>query len=854
MAASREPDRPAVSESTQGEQATGTLDDADRAAMLRGLRRLEAMRRALGRDAIDEDSPPEPEPLAPELGDDYRVERLLGAGGMGAVWLARWRQDDVEREVAVKVLLAGRESTIAAQRFQRERRILARLQHRGIARLLDVGSTRDGRLYLSMEYIAGQLLQDHVRQHRPDIASRLRLLAEIADAVEFAHRHFIVHRDLKPMNVVVDTEGHAHLLDFGIARLLGDSDEETLTRTGVRPLSPGYAAPEQLRGDDVGIAADIYALGVIGYELLCGVRPFDRQGGLERILRDLDQERLRPPSDQATTTRGDAALRPPLSPRRLARELRGDLDTLLMRALAAHPDRRYATAGDLAEDVRRYLDGRPIRARPDSPWYRMRKFALRHRTGVAIASAALVALVIGLAVALSQARRANIERDRALAARDFLLGMVQSANPYQAPNPSLRVDVMLERAAAELVDHFPDAPEMEAQLLQQFGRSLMILERSAAASQALERAQSLLDGRVPDTHPLLIETRSRLVDLYRLRHEPERAHALADRQFRLCEREAGVPALTCLGLHNDRIETTLAIGQPGEALARIAEARAFAERQGLQHDYEAVFLDYLAGVALRQLGRVDAAAEAFIDLAERTLDAVPPQHPGLLTDTMWFGWIALDVGDVELATRLAETALRGRLALYAPWSRYVHEARLLRAHAAYVAGDLARARQEYAAIVELRPPAPDDASSQRQLARLWLAWLDDRGDAAPIDPPADGRTPRAIEMRLLQRALAHRRGELAPAAPGIAADPAVSPYWQALALSLEAHIARTAGQDTTAEALDADIDALLRRQHRRLYDPYARRWRGDVPPGADALLMRIRTLAERIDTVRRQAQ
>ena len=234
MGEQRDPAAAAPKATDWQDEHTDALDDLDRVAMLRGLRRLDAMRRALGRDANESLPLTEPEPLAPDLGDDYRIERLLGIGGMGAVWLARWRQDDVERDVAVKVLLAGRDSTVAAQRFQRERRILARLQHPGIARLLDVGSTTDGRLFLSMEYIAGHLLQEHVRQHRPDIATRLRLLVEIADAVGFAHRHFVVHRDLKPLNVVVDGDGHAHLLDFGIARLLGDSDEETLTRTGVR--------------------------------------------------------------------------------------------------------------------------------------------------------------------------------------------------------------------------------------------------------------------------------------------------------------------------------------------------------------------------------------------------------------------------------------------------------------------------------------------------------------------------------------------------------------------------------------------------------------------------------------------
>ena len=185
-------------------------------------------------------------------------------------------------------------------------------------------------------------------------------------------------------------------------------------------------------------------------------------------------------------------------------------------------------------------------------------------------------------------------------------------------------------------------------------------DRHGDRPAALERAQALLVGRVADTHPLLIEVRSRLVDLYRLRRDLDRADQLANQQFALCERETALPALTCLGVRNDRIETALALGRPADAVDRIAEARGFADRGGLQGDYEAVFLDYLAGMALRQLGRSDEAAQAFIHLAERSLSIVPAQHPGLLTDTMWFGWIALDLGDAELATRCAEIALTGR--------------------------------------------------------------------------------------------------------------------------------------------------------------------------------------------------
>ena len=806
-----------------------------------------------------------------DLGPAYRIVSLLGTGGMGAVWLARWTRDDVTLEVAVKVLLGGRESHIAVQRFQRERRILARLSHPGIARLLDVGSTSDGRMFLTMEYIDGQPLMSHVQRTRPGIRERLRLLIEICDAVEFAHRHFVVHRDLKPLNVLVDAQGRPHLLDFGIARLFGDSEEETLTATGIRPLSPGYAAPEQLRGDDVGTSADIYALGVIGYELLCGSRPFDRQGGLEKILRDLGTERLRAPSAQVITTLGDESLLPPLQRRKLARELQGDLDTIILRALAARPERRYPTAAELGNDLQRYLDGEPIRARPDSSWYRMHKFAARHRTAVAIAASAVIALIIGLLVALAQARRANFERDRALAARDFLLGMVQSANPYQAPNPSLRIDLMLENAASSLVGQFPDDPEMEAQLLQQFGRSLMILERTPAAADALERAQKLLAGRVPDTHPVLLETRGRLTDLYRLRREFARARALAESQFALCASAEAPTARQCLIIRNDRIEASLFAGDSAAALAQIEEARTFATSAQLDRDYESVFVDYLAGMARRQLGQGDAAAEAFLQLAERTLDTVPAQHPGLLTDMLWFGYTALDQGDLPLAEACAEYALKGRSTLYATSSRYVQEVRVLRGMVAMAQQDDTRALAEFAAVLAPSPAFDRASSTQRALAR---AWLDVLAVTAPdvgvnvthatleLDLDRDDKSFRATEMRLAAALGALMRGEFDSARAWRAAAEdsggiASTPYWLPLAHLIDVRLLQSDPGPATDTSTDvarrlADIDALLVRQQRRLRDPTTRGWLGPIPPSQAKTSQHIRALATRIGEVRGQ--
>ena len=683
------------------------------------------------------------------------------------------------------------------------------------------------------------MLLEHVRAERPDLATRLRLLIEIAEAVAFAHRNFVVHRDLKPLNVIVDREGHPHLLDFGIARLLGDSDEETLTRTGVRPLSPGYAAPEQLRGDDVGTAADVYALGVIGYELLCGARPFDRQGGLERILRDLVSERLRMPSEVVATTLGDEALRPPLQRKRLARELQGDLDTILVRALAAQPERRYATASDFADDIARYLDGQPIRARPDTGLVSPAQVrAAPSNRGRDFGQCAARAGARPAGRAGAGAARQRRARPRAGRAR-FHARHGAERQPLPGAQPGAPGRCHVRACCAQSGRRSPDDPEIEATLLQQFGRSLLVLERGDAAAEALERAERLLAGHVPDTHALLVEVRGRLVDLYRLQRNFARSGALAEAQFALCDDDTVLKPLQCLGIRNDRIETSLFSGHPARALLQVQEARAFATAAQLDDDYESVFVDYLDGMARRQLGDTGAAADALLRLAERTLATVPAQHPGLLTDMMWLGAIALDLGNTELAERCVEHALAGRSALYAPGSRYVHEARLLRAQVAVAADDPVRARSELSTILAFRDAQHGSESTPMTLAATWLALLD-------AVPPADSRTAagaggavlnvddnsaRATELRLLQAMIAITRGDLATARRlrdevGNDAEGTPTPHWRPLADLVAARIAEAAGDTVTALALRARIDTELGRQCRRLFDPVAGRWLG----------------------------
>jgi non-specific serine/threonine protein kinase/serine/threonine-protein kinase len=369
---------------------------------------------------------------APSRIGAYRILRELGRGGMGSVYLAERDEPGLRKRVAVKLVRQGRDSAFVVRRFRTERQILAALEHPGIARLYDGGTTQDGLPYFVMEYVDGEDLLAYCDARRLPITTRLRLFLRICDAVQYAHQSLVVHRDLKPSNVLVTADGDPKLLDFGIAKLLGPQPAEAgveETASVIRLMTPDYASPEQVRGERVTTATDVYSLGVILYQLLSGHRPYRVQGkGAAEIERALLEQDVDPPSTAAArteevTARGgsgtkritpaDVSAQRQAVPRRLRRQLRGDLDNVVLKALRRDPAERYATAAELGEDIRRHLEGFPVRARADSRTYRVAKFLRRHRAGAAAVGVAALGLLTGLGVAVRQARVAEAERRRA---------------------------------------------------------------------------------------------------------------------------------------------------------------------------------------------------------------------------------------------------------------------------------------------------------------------------------------------------------------------------------------------------------------------------------------------------------
>lgn len=481
----------------------------------------------------------------------YRLESLLGRGGMGEVYLARRDDRPGDARVAVKLLQLGREGEALVRRFRQEARILASLHHPGIAALLDSGVSADGRPYLVMEHVAGEPITAWCERTRPSIRDRVALFREVCAAVHFAHQNLVIHRDIKPANILVTGRGQVKLLDFGIAKLLAPTDDPLVTTTlSGRALTPSYASPEQVRGESVTTGSDVFSLGVVLYELLTGRRPLALQDlplaeALERVI---TEEPVRPSAAVATEDAG-------VGSRAWRRELAGDLDNIVLKALRKEPARRYPSAAELSADLERFLEGRPVAARPDTLGYRLRKFVGRHRVGVLATAAVTVVVALGVAATLSQAQQAAVERARA---RQRMSDVRELAN-------SLLFEV--HDAVAEL----PGATEARRLILERGIQNLETLAAEVSGNPELEweLAEAYLRTGLVQGDP----TRASLGDLVGAEASFRRAQAIA---AALVERAPqDWRARRTLALVQEKLGDVRAWrGEVGEGVAHATEALA----------------------------------------------------------------------------------------------------------------------------------------------------------------------------------------------------------------------------------------------------------------------------------------
>ena len=461
----------------------------------------------------------------------YRVLHELGRGGMGVVYLAERDDGQFRRRVAVKVLRDSPDAEELHRRFVAERQILASLSHPHIAQLLD-GGVSDGQLpYLVIEYVEGMPITDYCDRHRLGIAARLRLFQDVCSAVQHAHQNLVLHRDLKPGNVLVTPAGEVKLLDFGIAKLLNPSlagTEQPVTRTAFRMMTPKYASPEQVRGDTLTTASDVYALGLLLYELLVG-RPAHRidtdspQAVYEAVC---EREPERP---SAAAARDDAAAGArDTTPEKLSRQLRGDLDAIVEMALRKEPRRRYGSAELLAADVGRYLDELPVLAQRGSRWYRLEKLLHRHRAAAIFASASVLLLMIAAGVAFHLAAVAARERDRAAAALDqtrralgesgavtnFLVSLFEASDPSEGRQDTLTAADLLKRGVAR-AEQLGNEPLAQARMLEALGRVHASRGDLDPAANLLRRALSIRRAHLGAEHPTTVTTEVALAGVVR---------------------------------------------------------------------------------------------------------------------------------------------------------------------------------------------------------------------------------------------------------------------------------------------------------------------------------------------------
>jgi len=594
-------------------------------------------KRFLAADAIGDAQPLAEEVVPPDLAGErigaWRLDRLLGAGGSGQVWLGLRCDGRHDGHAAIKLLRGAASDRQAQQRFAREARLLARLQHPHVACLLDVGESTQGQRYLVLEYVDGERIDHWCDRQRASIDTRLNLFLQVCDAVGYAHTNLIVHRDLKPSNILVGADGEAKLLDFGIAKLLEEEGgaEETaeLTRVGGAVFTPEYAAPEQFSGEPVTAATDVYALGVVLYLLLSGRRPYGEGNSTAlqwaQTISASEPRRLSQVAmDKGEDTERNAQARG-ATPAQLRRSLRGDLETIIARALKKAPAERYATVQAFADDVRRYLRHQPIRARADSAWYRARKFARRHRVGVGMSVLALLGIGVGVASVLRAERAAVREAARAHAVQQFLIGLFQEADPAHAQGEKRTVGDLLDRGEKNLRATLDDEPQTKLALLGALGS---IRDQLGDGRRATALAQTAYDLAVREFGADSLEAGDALADLANAQKSasdlvPAEKNYLAARGIllRYADRRAKALATidTDLGfvyMETDRDDAALA--QYAAVLPRVEKL------YGAQSWELANEKSLLAGLYSKMGRHADAAA--LYSALDPLLDVVPPEH------------------------------------------------------------------------------------------------------------------------------------------------------------------------------------------------------------------------------------
>ena len=616
--------------------------------------------------AVEEAAPEFPK-VGERLGS-YELLRPLEAGGMGVVYLGRRADDVYEQQVAIKLvrpvhLLAAadfRRQLIT--RFEEERSILARMSHPNVARILDGGSTAGGIPYLVMEFVDGVSLTDYCRDQRLDVDARLKIFGKVCDGVQEAHRHLIVHRDLKPDNILVGANGEPRLLDFGIAKILEQEPLAAEKGTSLSAMTPAYASPEQVRQEALTTSSDVYSLGVVLYLLLTGARPYELSGlrpaEAERLVCEFVPETMRRMLEKAPLTESERkARRVQITP---------DVERIVAKAMHKESARRYGSAQELADDIRRYLDGHPVQAHPDSRGYRLRKFLRRHRIGVSAASLALAAILAATATAFWQADQARRAARDTAEVNVFLSQVLKSSDPMAA-GLEIPLSVAVDAAAARLERRFPGRPDLSAPIRVTLGSSMINRFELEGAQRQLQLAFEESAAAFGDDDLRTLQAKELLAQLRTAQGRLDEAETMYVQLLATLEaqgRDDGAFYANVLGnygnLHLER-------GDYAKAQPLLQRAHTLAPRvtdPQLQNPNDAPLLLANLATAAQGLGDLDLAEKLYAQ-AQADMEALDPADaPELVYILNNRALLLQERGDGEGAFRLWQQSLALRQRTY----------------------------------------------------------------------------------------------------------------------------------------------------------------------------------------------
>ncbi|MEO8672102.1 MAG: serine/threonine-protein kinase [Tahibacter sp.] len=675
----------------------------------------------------------------------YRLTGLLGVGGMGLVYLAERADGSFSQQVALKVVQAGIGAS-AHERFERERQILAGLAHPNIAALYDGGELADGQAFYTMEYVDGVPITQFCLENHCNVERRIRLLRDVANALSCAHRNLVVHRDIKPSNILVTDAGQVKLLDFGIAKLLGELGDSAPTRTHAGPMTPDYAAPEQFRTEAITIATDIYQFGVLCFRLLTGALPYradpaDTYAWARAVaeqepislVRAIDAGTLR----SAWNANVDVA--------RLRRQLGGDLEAIVAKALAKSPADRYGSMDALNADLDAFLQRRPVSARKVNLSYTIARFALRHRYAVASATIALLLLCATAVIALRQAQLANREAERANAVAKFLVGLFQVSDPGVNRGEKLSANQILERGATRLGTEMSAQPEQRARLLTVIGDVYSALGDFARAKPLLQSALAI-QRALPERDAFDTGHTLRVLGWVNHRQgDPKTALALLDEASallaantpRVMEERAAVTSYRGLALK--------ALGDFAGARTELERAMDLANRAGVGESPGTAAIHNNLGLLLRDHGDPTEARAQFETALAIYRREFGEDHYRTIGTTQNLAMLLLDLGDRAAARPLLENTNARNLALFGDASAdYANAQNMLgnidRTEAHYDAALQHYAIAERAYRAALGDKHPNVAFPIYNAGELEMA----RGDV----PAALARFDQALALRL----------------------------------------------------------------------------------------------------------